>query len=56
MLMTIVYLSCEHIRQGGFIFVRASPAMLSMWSSIVKLDEEKWKHAGLAQENGFGST
>jgi hypothetical protein len=54
MLMTIVYLSCEHIRQGGFIFLRASPAVLSMWSSTVKLDEEKSKHAGLAQENGCG--
>ncbi len=30
MLMTIVYLSCEHNRQGGFIFLRASPAVLSM--------------------------
>jgi hypothetical protein len=27
-----------------------------MWSSTVKLDEEKSKHAGLAQESGCGST
>ncbi len=26
-----------------------------MWSSTVKLDEEKWNYAGLAQENGFRS-
>jgi hypothetical protein len=34
--------------------LRASPVVLSMWSCTVKLDEEKWKYAGLAQENGFG--
>jgi hypothetical protein len=32
--------------------LRASPGM---WSYAVKLDEEKSKHVGLAQEIGFGS-
>jgi hypothetical protein len=36
-------------------FIRASPAVLSMQSCTVQLDEEKSKHAGLAQEIGFGS-
>jgi hypothetical protein len=27
-----------------------------MWPSKLKLDEEKLKHAGLAQQNGFGPT
>jgi hypothetical protein len=31
-------------------FVRASPAVVSMWPSTVKLDEEKSKNAGLAEE------
>jgi hypothetical protein len=35
--------------------IRASPVVLSMGSCTVKLDEEKYKHAGLAEENGFGS-
>ncbi len=35
--------------------VRAFPAVLSMWSSSVKLDEEKSKCASLAQENCFGA-
>jgi hypothetical protein len=26
-----------------------------MWSCIVQLDEEKLKHGGLVQENGFSS-
>jgi hypothetical protein len=35
--------------------VRPSPAvMLSMWPSNRKLDEEKSKHIGFAQQNGFG--
>ncbi len=28
--------------------------MLSMWPYKLKLDDEKSKHAGLAQQNGFG--
>ncbi len=36
--------------------LRASPALLSMWSCTVKLDEENLNYAGLAQENTFGST
>ncbi len=35
--------------------LRASPVGLNMWPCRVKLDEEKWKHANLAQENGFVS-
>jgi hypothetical protein len=35
--------------------VRASPAVLNMWSCLVNLDEEKSKHSGLAQEYSFGS-
>jgi hypothetical protein len=35
--------------------IRASPALLSIWSCTVQLDEEKSKYAGLAQENIFGS-
>jgi hypothetical protein len=31
--------------------IRASPAVLNMWSSTVKLDEEKLTNAGLVQEN-----
>ncbi len=34
-------------------FLRASPVILSMWPWILKLGEEKSKHAGLAQQNGF---
>jgi hypothetical protein len=33
--------------------LRACPAVLSLWYCTVKLDEEKSKHAGLAQEIGF---
>jgi hypothetical protein len=33
--------------------LRACPAVLSPWYCTVKLDEEKSKHAGLAQEIGF---
>jgi hypothetical protein len=36
-------------------WVRASPVVLAMWSCTVKLDEEKPKYAGLAQENALGS-
>ncbi len=35
--------------------IRASPEVLHMWSSIVKLDEEKLTNAGLVQEIGFSS-
>jgi hypothetical protein len=34
--------------------LRPSPAVLSMWPCTLEFDEEKSKHAGLAQENGFG--
>jgi hypothetical protein len=34
--------------------LRAAPTVLSMWPSKIKLDEEKSKHAVLAQRNGFG--
>jgi hypothetical protein len=33
--------------------LRATPQVLSMPPCTVKSDEEKSKHAGLAQENGF---
>ncbi len=36
------------------ICVRATPPVLNMWPCKSKLDEEKSKHAGLAQQNGFG--
>jgi len=35
--------------------LRTSPAVLSMWSCTVKMDEENLTTAGLTQENGFGS-
>jgi hypothetical protein len=35
------------------VLLRASPAVLSTWYCTVKLDGEKSKHAGLAQEIGF---
>jgi len=35
--------------------LRATPPMLSMQSCKLKLDEEKSKHVGLAQQNGFGA-
>jgi hypothetical protein len=34
--------------------LRAAQPVLSMWPCKIKLDEEKAKHAGLAQQNGFG--
>jgi hypothetical protein len=34
--------------------VRVAPLVLSMWPCKRKLNEEKSKHAGLAQHNGFG--
>ncbi len=37
-----------------FFFNRASPEVLSMGVCTLKLDEEKSKHCGLPQENGFG--
>jgi hypothetical protein len=33
----------------------ASPAVLSMWTCTVQLDEEKSKYNGSAQDNGTGS-
>jgi hypothetical protein len=38
-----------------FTLLRASPAVLSMWSCTVKMDEENPTCTGLTQENGFGS-
>ncbi len=35
------------------MMLRATPPVLSMWPCKLKLDEEKWKLAGLAQQNGF---
>jgi len=40
---------------GEWQLLRASPAVLGMWSCTVKFDEESPTHASLAQENGFGS-
>ncbi len=37
--------------QSSEYILRASPSVLSIWSCPVKLDEEKSKYAGLAQEN-----
>ncbi len=34
----------------------ASMVVLSMWPSKIKMDEEKSKHANLAQQNGLGPT
>jgi hypothetical protein len=39
----------------GGAALRESPAVLSMWLYTVKLNEEKSKYAGLAQEIVFGS-
>jgi len=36
--------------------LRASPTVIGVWSCTVKLDEENLTYAGLAQENGIGST
>ncbi len=36
------------------IGINASLVMLGMWTCKLKLDEKKSKHAGLAQQNGFG--
>ncbi len=33
--------------------IKASPVVLRMSFCVVKLDEKKSKHAGLAQQNGF---
>ncbi len=33
--------------------LRTSPALLSMWPCTFKLDEQKSRHTGLAQQNGF---
>jgi hypothetical protein len=40
---------------SGGQWLRASPGLLSAWPYTIKLDEEKSKYAGLAQENGFDS-
>jgi hypothetical protein len=34
--------------------ITAAPPVLSVWPNKRKLDEEKSKHAGLVQQNGFG--
>jgi hypothetical protein len=41
--------SCSRIRS-----VTAAPPVLSIWPCKTKFDEEKLKHARLAQQNGFG--
>jgi hypothetical protein len=38
------------------MFLRATPLVLRMWFCKSKLDEEKSKHAGLAEKNDFGPT
>ncbi len=35
--------------------VRSSPPVLRIWPCKSKLDEEKSKHVGLAEETGFGA-
>jgi hypothetical protein len=35
---------------------KAIPLVFNMWPCKLKLDEEKWKHAGLARKPGFGWT
>ncbi len=37
-----------------YLAITTAPAVLSMWSCKLKLDDEKSKHAYLAQQNGFG--
>jgi hypothetical protein len=37
------------------VVLTGSPAVLSIWSFTLKLDEVRSKHAGLAPEIGFGS-
>jgi hypothetical protein len=41
--------------QGTSVPFRASPAVLTMWSSTVKLDGQNPTNAGLTKEIGFGS-
>ncbi len=35
------------------IGVRATPSVLSVWPCKLEMDEKKWKHVSLAQQNGF---
>jgi hypothetical protein len=42
-----------HILSVGGDALIASPAVLSMWSCTVKMDEENPTYAGLTQENSF---
>lgn len=39
---------------GVFINLRVAPPVLRTWANKRKLDEEMSKHAGLAEQNGFG--
>jgi hypothetical protein len=39
---------------GGMNSNRATPLVLSMWPCKLTLNEEKWKHANLAQQNSSG--
>jgi len=47
------HLTCKSSTWILGLGLRASPAVLGMWSCIVKLDEENRTFAGLAQEIGF---
>jgi hypothetical protein len=55
----------ENWPDSGFLFnthpilvysnnLRVAPPVLRTWANKRKLDEEKSKHAGLAEQNGFG--
>jgi len=48
--------TCKLAVMQTIIVLKASLVMISMLSCTLKLDEEKPNHAGLAQENSFGST
>ncbi len=41
------------IARGGSGFVRATPVVIIMCPCKWKSEEEKWKHVGLAPQNGF---
>jgi hypothetical protein len=44
---------CKVILSIDGITLKASLKVLNMWPYTLKLDEEKWKHAGLVQEMDF---
>jgi hypothetical protein len=39
----------------NFTYISKSNSSGAQYVIPIKLDEERWKYAGLAQENGFGS-